>query len=270
MKIINWFLTGDCHCQVPSRLKKFKAEYPDAKPEETAIIILGDVGFNVFQDKRDYDLKQAASKFGYSLYCLRGNHELRAGQIDTIIWAVDENVGGLVGTEPDFPLIHYFDDVIGQYTIDGLSILTFGGGYSVDKEYRLARGWFWNPQEQSTVVEMDSAAQHIDCSKTYDMILTHVAPYNYRPTDLFLSMIDQSKVDNTMEKWFQNFLDTRIYWHCMCFGHYHKDRLESPFVMQFYQDFMSLRDTMNFWTDYDNNGVLPNSRWEKSPNFYME
>lgn len=270
MKIINWFLSGDCHTQVPSRLKKFRSEYPNAKPEETAIIFLGDVGFNVFQDERDYNLKKAASKFGYSLYCVRGNHELRARQIDTITWAVDENVGGLVGTESDFPLIHYFDDVIGEYTIDGLSILTFGGGYSVDKEYRLARGWFWNPEEQSTVAEMRLGAQHINCNKRYDMILTHVAPYNKRPTDLFLSMIDQSKVDNTMEKWLQTFLDTQLYWYCMCFGHYHKDRLESPRVMQFYQEFMSLREIMDFWQEYDKTGHPPNPYYEKSPNFYME
>lgn len=244
--------------------------YPNAKPEETAIIILGDVGFNVFQDKRDYDLKQAVSKFGYSLYCLRGNHELRAGQIDTISWVYDEEVQGPIGTEPDFPLIHYFDDIIGQYTIDGLSILTFGGGYSVDKEYRLEKGLFWNPEEQSTVTEMDLAAQHIDCNKIYDIVLTHVAPYNRRPTDLFLSMIDQNKVDNTMEKWLQTFLDTSIYWHCMCFGHYHKDRLESPRVMQFYQEFATLWEIIHFWQEYDETGHLPNPYCEKSPNFYME
>lgn len=269
-KIINWFLSGDCHCQVPSRLKKFRSEYPGAKPEETAIIFLGDVGFNVFQDERDYNLKQAASEFGYTLYCLRGNHELRAGQVETISWAYDKEVQGLIGTEPDFPLIHYFDDIIGQYTIDGLSIITFGGGYSVDKSYRLERGMFWNPEEQSTIAEMDLAAQHINHFVPYDMILSHIAPYHYRPTDLFLSMIDQNKVDNTMEKWFQTYLDTKIMWHCMCFGHYHRDRLESPRVMQFYQSFMTLREIIDFWQEYDETGHLPNPYYEKSPNFYME
>ena len=34
------------------------------------------------------------------------------------------------------------------YNINGKSILVIGGAYSVDKEYRLLKGWSWFKDEQ--------------------------------------------------------------------------------------------------------------------------
>ena len=50
---------------------------PEYIPSETAVIILGDAGFNYYKGKKDTKTKQAASEFGYTIYCLRGNHEER-------------------------------------------------------------------------------------------------------------------------------------------------------------------------------------------------
>ena len=55
------------------------------------------------------------------------------------------------------------------------------------------------------------------------MILTHTCPYKYLPYEMFLSFIDQSKVDQTTEKFLDEMEELVTYnkWYC---GHYHTDK----------------------------------------------
>jgi 3-oxoacid CoA-transferase subunit A len=265
--IKNWIITGDTHGQNETRLKNIKSNSPECNPTETAIIILGDVGFQYYKNKKDWKNKHYAAKMGYALYCLRGNHEDRISNSKEAHRIYDEEVKGYVWVEDEFPNIKYFEDCVSEYTIDGKSVLVIPGAYSVDKWYRLQNNWMWFAQEQLTADEMKSAEIMVS-GKHYDMVLSHTTPIDWEPNDLFLRGIDQSKVDKTMEVWLSQ-LKEMFGWDLWLFGHYHADRIERPYVEQFYLEYENLNDIWARWTKYHKFKEL--DWWlPKSPNFYME
>lgn len=252
--IKNWLITGDCHSKVAQRLEHIKNTMSEYNPEETAVIILGDVGLNYHKTKHDWKNKHKASSYGYTLYCLRGNHEDRASNMEKAIYTNDEFVNGMICYEEEFPKIRYFMDCVAEYEIMGKSILCIPGAYSVDKWYRLQNDWQWFPEEQLTAEEMKWAEKH-NAGKHYDFVFSHTCPICWEPNDLFLSMIDQSTVDKTMEIWLDKFKNM-ISWGVYLFGHYHADRLERPYVEQFYEEVEDLNSIIARWEKYDKTGEL--------------
>jgi 3-oxoacid CoA-transferase subunit A len=239
---------------------------PELVPAETALIILGDAGLNYYLSKHDWKNKHRVSKHGFTLYCLRGNHEARAASIKGMQRVWDENVYGYVWMEKQFPLIRYFEDTYGEYVINGFKVLTIGGAYSVDKWYRLQMDWHWFADEQLTAEEM-AACENTIAGKEYDFVFTHTCPIDWEPNDLFIAGIDQSKVDKTTEVWLGALKD-KFKWTNWLFGHYHADRIERPHVEQFYEGIELLTDVNARWNEYDETKELD---WylPKSPNFHM-
>lgn len=247
--IKHFLITGDCHSKVAERLEYIKNTMPEYKPEETAVIILGDVGLNYHKTKHDWKNKHKAASYGYTLYCLRGNHEDRFSNSKTeIVYQHDPNVSGMIMYENEFPKIKYFLDWVNSYIIMGKHVLTIPGAYSVDKWYRLQNDWMWFPDEQLTAEEMQDAEDEF-AGGEFDLVLSHTCPYDWMPTDLFLSCIDQSTVDKSMEEWMNKFKD-KIDWGLWCFGHYHNDRVELPYVEQFYTEVEDLNTVFNRWDNY--------------------
>lgn len=256
--IKTWFVTGDTHGQVEPRLRAILDNNPHIVSKETAVIILGDAGINFYLNKTDYKNKQRISATGLCVYCVRGNHEARPENIPGMRLVYDDNVRGYVYTEDEFPEIRYLMDG-GEYIINNKSVLVIGGAYSVDKYYRLARtvagefsGWF--ADEQLTEDEMKRIGSDI-AGKHFDFVFTHTTPIDWEPTDLFLSGIDQSAVDKTMENWLGLIKDT-FTWGIWCFGHYHDDRIEAPHVEQFYNIFENIDAIVDRWNRYDETGEL--------------
>lgn len=248
--IKNWLITGDTHGKILERISHIDEEqYP---PKETALIILGDAGFNFYLNGTDWKLKRNTNNTGYTIYCVRGNHEERPENLK-IPLVYDKEVNGLVYCEKEFPNIKYFLDG-GVYNIKDYSVLTIGGAYSVDKWHRIGgknnkatwTGWF--KDEQLTYDERQKITRQVE-NKSYDFVLTHTCPYSWQPTDLFLNMIDPSTVDCSMELWMENFKNT-ISWDVWLFGHYHDDRLVRPGVEMFYQNIASLDEIYMRWLDY--------------------
>lgn len=260
--IKNWFVTGDTHGQVLFRLSQINAGKYAAS--QTALIILGDAGINFYLNKTDMNLKRNIQNTGYTVYCVRGNHEERPENLGYIEHWYDENVKGYVMYEPDYPNIKYFEDG-NAYEICGKSVLVIGGAYSVDKWYRLNRagvtskldkdylnprktGWF--PDEQLLDWEMTTIEKE-HFGKHYDVILTHTCPISWEPTDLFLSGLDQSSVDKTMELWLDK-VKQNIDWSIWLFGHYHDDRLVRPGVEMYFNDIEDWDTVMKRWENPDN------------------
>ena len=276
--IKNWLIRGDTHGQFNWMLNGCLEKY---KPEETAIIILGDAGFNYFLNSRDDKLKAEVDARGFTFYCVRGNHEARPQDVSCGYERIyDTNVHGFVYWQEQYPHINFFDD-FGEYWIGPYHIAVIGGAYSVDKWWRLTRngvtkkldvnylnpkktGWF--PNEQLSAEEMKWAEAQLS-DKSYDFVFTHTCPIGWQPTDLFLSIIDQTTVDNTMELWLEE-LKSKFNWYIWLFGHYHADRIERPRVEQYFNDIESLDEICERWQNYDKTGELP---WwlNKSPYFYM-
>lgn len=264
--IKNVLITGDTHGRVEDRLAHIKDTMPEYNPEETAVIILGDVGFNYYKSKHDWKTKHRAAKFGYTIYCLRGNHEDRAENMEHPIYVIDKFVNGMVCYEEEFPNIRYFMDCVAEYEIMGKKILCIPGAYSVDKWYRLQNDWHWFANEQLTEIEMKTAEEMFS-GKHFDFVFSHTCPIDWEPNDLFLSMIDQSTVDKTMEVWMGKFKEM-INWDTWLFGHYHADRIERPYVEQFYEEVEDFESIIARWDKYKATGEL--DWWlPKSPSFYM-
>ena len=239
---------------------------PEYEHSETAVIILGDFGANYYLSKHDWKIKHQAAKFGYTIYALRGNHEQRVSLVKNMEKVYDNFVHGYVYMEREFPNIKYFVDEVAEYNIMDKKVLCIPGAYSVDKWYRLQNDWQWFSQEQLTEEEMKYAEERFG-GEHYDIILSHTCPIGWEPRDLFLNCIDQSKVDKTMEIWMEKFKDM-IGWSIWCFAHYHTDRIERPYVEQFYERVEDLDTIWERWTKYHKTHEL--DLWlHKSPNFYM-
>ena len=239
---IKWVITGDTHGQF-GRFKNLEQD------PNTAIIILGDVGLNYNLNENDYAAKKGlCKKYPFTFYCVRGNHEARPGEHLGMKIINDENVGGPVWIEEEFPRIRYFCEW-GKYTIAGLRTLVIGGAYSVDKHYRLAMGWKWFENEQLKPHEKAACARSVQ-DGTFDLVLTHTCPLSLQPTDLFLRGLDQSTVDNSTEVWLEEIAHT-FEWKIWLFGHYHADRIEWPHVEQFYTEMEELNDIVRRWKVYD-------------------
>ena len=253
MAIKNWLITGDTHGRNCDRLRHIKENMPEYAPEETAVIILGDVGFLYYLDSSDRRNKKSASQYGYTIYCVHGNHEARPGEKRGMHLIHDDAVGGPVWIEDEFPLIRYFCDW-GHYNIAGHKTLVIGGAYSVDKWYRLQNGWRWFEDEQLKEFEMDACLRNAK-GREFDLILSHTLPYNYLPTDMFLKSINQSTVDNTMEIWLQELSQT-IEWKIWLGGHFHVDRIQAPYVEIFYQEIEPLQAIVDRWNKYNQSKEL--------------
>lgn len=261
--IERWMITGDTHGDF-SRFKNYNEDVK--KNPNVAVIILGDAGFNFFLDERDNHTKNAiAKKYAFRIYCVRGNHEARPQDIADMQIIYDEDVDGEVYIQEKWPNIRYFMDW-GIYEINGYSVGVIGGAYSVDKWYRLDRGAPWFSNEQLTAEERATALDFF-ADRDVDFMLTHSCPISWEPTDLFLPMIDQSRVDKTTEKFLEEIKD-EVNAYIWLFGHYHNDRLERPYIEQFFRDTEDMENIFDRWKKWEKTGEL--DWWlTKSPNFYM-
>ena len=142
------FFTGDIHGAVDGIAEFITKVHPTM---EDIIVLLGDVGANYYNGRKDYLMKQWLNNSGTRFLCIHGNHEMRpvhvSGYIET------EWCGGKGWLQPEYPNLVFAKD--GEiYTMNGLRYLVIGGAYSVDKYYRLSRGWSWWPDEQPSPLSL--------------------------------------------------------------------------------------------------------------------
>ena len=105
------------------------------------------------------------------------------------------------------------------FHMNGLNHLVIGGAYSVDKYYRIARGYGWWEDEQPSgwikaYVEEQLQKHHVD------VILSHTCPYKYIPREAFLPMVNQNEVDDSTERWLDKIEESANYRAWLC-GHWY-------------------------------------------------
>ena len=217
----NIYITGDTHGDFRDLISK-SVRYDFT--ENDLLIILGDVGINYYGDKRDEKNKDMLASIPCTVFCIRGNHEMRptnpeiAEKYHKIDWMGAESY-----IEDKYPKFIMAEDGA-RYHINGRDFLVIGGAYSVDKYYRLERGYRWFSDEQLTEDEMNAIKQKVkEHGNKEDIILSHTCPYDYRPVECFLTMIDQSTVDNSMERFLQEIVDAIEYYEYYC-GHWHIEK----------------------------------------------
>lgn len=213
-----FYFTGDTHRDF-HRIEDFCAHINPA-PEDV-MIILGDAGINYYGGWRDRNLKKRLAELPLTLFSIHGNHEQRPGKIasyHTALWN-----GGEVYVEDEFPNLLFAADG-SFFSFDGVQTFVMGGAYSVDKDIRLARNWGWWPDEQPDEEARQWTEQQLEANGwRTDIVLTHTTPLRYEPVEVFMSCVDQSRVDKSTEEWLDTIEQRLAYrrWYC---GHYHTEK----------------------------------------------
>lgn len=200
--------------------------------ENCTLIILGDFGGNYFFNYRDIKFKQKLSKYKFTYFIIRGNHEERPSicrEKNPNDWHMESFWEGSVYVENKFPYIKYALDYPSIYLIpnqngDSIKTLVLPGAYSADKYHRLINNWSWFPHEQCTETEMRYGEKIAKATFNWNLVLSHTCPVIYEPTDLFLPMINQSTVDRTTERWLGK-IEHNLNYKLWCWGHFHANRI---------------------------------------------
>ena len=215
------YITGDTHGDF------HRFNHLNLKDEDI-MIILGDVGINYYLDEYDKKLKERLSKYNFKFFCIQGNHEERPENIPS--YHEVEMFGGQVYIENEYPNLIFAKN--GElYNFNGKSILVIGGAYSIDKDYRISKGYPWFKNEQLSELERKHILEKYS-GKHVDIILSHTCPFKYEPKESFKLSLPQELVDKSMEKFLDEVEEKLDYdkWYC---GHYHieknVDKLEFMF-----------------------------------------
>lgn len=212
------FITGDKHRNFKS-LDRFFHQAQTTKDD--VIIVLGDAGINYTLDIEDLRIKEHLAYHPITYLFIHGNHEERAKFVPGYKLIESPFGAGQVYWDERFPNQYFAED--GEHNILGHKTLVIGGAYSVDKEYRLARGARWFASEQPSE-KLKSILLPQTAGQEYDLVLTHTCPISVTPQDMFLPMVDQQTVDRTTEFFLERIHDQITYdkWFC---GHWHTDRM---------------------------------------------
>ena len=212
------YITGDKHGDFSSIFDfcyKFKTTRKDI------MIVLGDAGINYFANSKDYILKNSLLQYPITFFLIHGNHEERPENIEG--YKKKKFHGGIVYYEEDYPNLLFAKDAE-IYNFNNNKVLVIGGAYSVDKPYRLLYGYNWYPSEQPSLKTKNKVLEVLKKNNNkIDVILSHTCPFKYIPREVFISGVDQSSVDNSLEYYLddiENNTDYK-YWYC---GHFHTEK----------------------------------------------
>lgn len=226
-------ITGDTHGD-----KQRMLDYIEAHNKEQnfdILMVCGDFGYLFKGDKAEKDfLDKIEDEAKFDIVFVDGNHEA----FDEIYsYPIEKWNGGLV---------HYIRNNIRHlmrgeiYTIGTKKFFTFGGGYSIDKEWRQ---WYqdtygkqiWWAQEFPSEEEITNAMINLkDHNWKVDYIITHSAPTNILPlvSEFFISSAkaDIDIVNSTLEEIRQK----TIFKHWF-FGHYHGEKeIDDKFTLLYH------------------------------------
>ncbi len=230
-----FFITGDKHRHF-DRVKAFCRDMNTRRKD--VLIILGDAGFNYYDDKRDDELKQEISELNITLFCLHGNKENRPQNVGT--YGVRSFCGGKVYYEPKYPNIFFAID--GEiYTFERKKYMVVGGAHSVDKLRCLEEELpFWDDEMPDDAIKQKvEAGLQGENNQIYGM-LTHTCPIDYLPTEMFMSTrqnaaikrkprkakakkLFKPDIDRSTENWLGE-LEKKIQYEVWYCGHYHVDK----------------------------------------------
>ena len=231
----HFYITGDKHRNF--ELVKDFCDEMNTKRQDV-LIILGDAGFNYYDDERDDKLKKEMSMLNITLFCIHGNKENRPQNVGT--YGVRSFCNGKVYYEPRYPNILFAMD--GEiYTFEGKKYMVVGGAHSVDKLRCIEEGKpFWDDEMPDDNIK-NAVRERLkeEGNKIYGM-MTHTCPIDYLPTEMFVSTRRAANIkrkprkarskkhfkldiDRSTEEWLGELEKELEYevWFC---GHYHVDK----------------------------------------------
>lgn len=213
-----FYINADPHGNY-NKIKRFCTKRETTKDD--IMILLGDVAFNFAGDVYDEDKRKWLSSINCTFFCIHGNHEMRPEHLPQ--YKLIDYHGGKVWIDEKYPNVLFAKD--GEiFDFNGYKCIVLGGAYSVDKYYRLMRGWTWHSDEQpSEEIKQFAEKQLEENNWKVDYVFSHTAPVQYEPVECFLPGIDQSTVDKTTEIWLGE-IEKKLDYKRWYIGHYHVDK----------------------------------------------
>lgn len=227
------YITGDTH----GFHDIYKLESNKKLPELSAddfLVIAGDFGGIWNGDWHDDAILKFYGEQPYTTLFVDGNHE----NFDLLNnYPVEQWNGGKIHRITD-KVIHLMRGQV--FTIEDRHIFTFGGGNSVDKEYRTP-GESWWPEEEPSADECNEALENLEKNDfLVDYIITHAAPESIVRNQI-TSEHKLLLIDCIAEKFLDTILEKTVYrrWYC---GHYHFDQdIKKHRLSVLYQRVVELR-----------------------------
>ena len=162
-------ITGDTHGTLDLETLRNYCYNFDVRKEY--IVILGDVGVCFHGGIKDERVREELERIpSKGVLFIDGNHE----NFDLLnSYEVEEWNGGKVHKISD-KLIHLMRGQV--YEIEGKKIFTFGGGNSIDKQWRI-EGRSWWKEEMPSKEEYEEGLLNLEkVGNKVDYIFTHTAP----------------------------------------------------------------------------------------------
>lgn len=209
------YVTGDMH---GAQERLYDKEWLKLKKGDI-LIVCGDFGYiwNGGREEREYINYLGSRKFTVAF--IDGTHD----NLDYInSCRVTYWKGGLIHRIKG-NLVHLMRGQI--FNIDGVSLFTFGGGESSDRDMRIENGLWWK-EEMPSANEMSEAAKLLDSrNRKVDYIITHEPPSLVKSAMTLRSgsSISVNKLNGYLEE-----IDEMCEYRQWYFGSMHEDRKVTP------------------------------------------
>lgn len=243
------YITGDTHGEV-SRFTNIKNQY--GLTEKDMLIVAGDFGCIFGHPIRDEEKLDVLEKLPYTILFLDGNHECFPK-----IYAYSEemwNGGRVRRIRPN--ILHLMRGQV--YKIDGMSLFTMGGGYSIDKLYRIP-GISWWAEEMPTEAEYAEARENLKKhDNAVDIMISHAAPDSAMEYFVQTGQISQRYIQEMeLNLFFEEVRQAARHRHYY-FGHMHVDQQISENMTVLYYDVYDLKtgSKVMIKEDHDNSHSL--------------
>ena len=227
------FITGDTHGDV-YRFAEIQERY--CLTEKDMLIVAGDFGCIFGLGWHDDHKLDTLAKLPYIILFIDGNHEC----FPQIISYPEEmwNGGRVHRIRPN--VLHLMRGQV--FSIDGISIFTMGGGYSIDATMRIP-GRSWWPEEMPSDDEYAEAWTNLAAhGNRVDVIISHAAPEETMQIFVQTGVISHRYLQegrlNTFLENVRQTVDHRHYY----FGHMHIDKQLFRNQTALYYDVYRLED----------------------------
>lgn len=209
------YITGDIHGEV-GRLERMAKEY--ALTARDTLIIAGDFGC-IFGLRRLEDAKlDVLEKLPYRILFVDGNHENfpRIFSYPEEMW----NGGRVHRIRPN--ILHLMRGQV--YELEGKTIFTMGGGYSLDKGFRTP-GKSWWPEELPSEEEYAEAWENLHRhGDRVDIMISHAAPAETMEMLLQTGVFHTRVPEEMRLNFFLEEVRQKVMHDAYYFGHLHLDR----------------------------------------------
>jgi hypothetical protein len=220
------YITGDTHGSA-ARLSRETMPFADRWTKRDTLIVCGDFGYLFTGGPKEELALRELSFRPYNIAFIDGNHE----NFDLLAAYPPVEWRGGMARRIRRNVYHLMRGQV--FEMEGHTLFTFGGGYSIDQARRY-EGVDWWRQEMPSPEEYAVARKNlVRCDHDVDYVITHAAPEKVMK-QIFGDHDGERELNDFLQWMMDNVTYKRWY-----FGHLHMD---APLDNRMYAMFLSVRE----------------------------